>query len=103
MPTATRTLTYTGPQAWLDTCAGNSFIAVECSPKGEKKVESRWHDAALQELAATIPANGKDSRLTFNRTGIDQVLQLRFGVDAPTAKRAARLIADSLRRKEATK
>lgn len=51
MPTLIRTITYTGPQEWLDSCIDRAFVALEQELGHGKKITSKWRDTKAQARA----------------------------------------------------
>lgn len=51
MPKLTRTLTYEGPERWLQMCVDNAFVALKQELGGDKSITSRWEDPNMQERA----------------------------------------------------
>lgn len=54
MPRLVRTITYTGPQKWLDMCIDNAFISMEQELGKGKKITSKWRDVKAQRRAQKI-------------------------------------------------
>lgn len=51
MPKLVRTITYTGPQEWLDSCVDCAFVSLEQELGEGKKITSKWRDVNAQARA----------------------------------------------------
>lgn len=54
MPTLVRTITYTGPQEWLDMCIDNAFVSMKQELGKGKSITSKWRDTKAQSRAQKI-------------------------------------------------
>lgn len=55
MPKLVRIITYTGPQAWLDMCVDNGFVALrQILGNDGKSITSQWRDPKAQPRAQQI-------------------------------------------------
>jgi hypothetical protein len=63
MPTLVRTITYTGPQWWLDKCVDNSFVSLEQSCGPGKSITSKWRDTKAQRRSQMTPDAQRAERL----------------------------------------
>lgn len=54
MPTLVRTITYTGPQEWLDMCVDNAFVSLKQELGKGKSITSKWRDTKTQRRAQKI-------------------------------------------------
>lgn len=57
MPRLVRTITYTGPQEWLDMCVDNAFVALKQELGKGKSITSKWRDVKAQRRALRIDDN----------------------------------------------
>jgi hypothetical protein len=69
MPKLVRTITYTGPQKWLDMCVDNAFVALkqELSRDGSKSITSKWRDVKAQKRAEKIADSKRKLMMTAMR------------------------------------
>jgi hypothetical protein len=51
MPKLVRTITYTGPQEWLDSCVDCAFVSLEQELGKGKKITSQWRNVKAQARA----------------------------------------------------
>lgn len=54
MPKLVRTITYDGPQEWLDMCVDNSFVALKQELGKGRSITSKWRDVKAQKRAEKI-------------------------------------------------
>lgn len=69
MPTLVRTITYTGPQEWLDMCIDNAFISLEQELGKGKKITSKWRDVRAQKRAQKIGDSMRSKFFMASRGG----------------------------------
>lgn len=92
MPKLVRTITYTGPQAWLDMCVDNGFVALKQELGNDgKSITSQWRDVRAQRRAEQI--NDQKRRDWYTNPGKDGKRQLTprgvHTLDAPDRLREA--------------
>lgn len=70
MPKLVRTITYTGPQEWLDMCVDNAFIALKQELGKGKSITSKWRDVKAQARSQKIDDSKRSKHYTAPRKGV---------------------------------